>query len=118
MGSRMATSYLADNPDSGIAGFIGVGIRNGGGSPLDSDTNLRLVNIPVVDIYGDGGDGKDADHADRRADMVGSQYQQVLIAGADHRFSGHEEAMVSAAVKWLKDQSQPDMLLSKRGSVR
>ena len=31
MGSRMTTSYLATNPTAPIAGFIGVGIRNGGG---------------------------------------------------------------------------------------
>lgn len=104
MGSRMATSYLANNRDSGVAGFIGVGIRNGGGTPLDSNANLRSVDLPVVDVYGDGGDGKDAAHALSRSDMTGDKYQQVLISGADHTFTGHESEMVNAVVSWLKQQ--------------
>jgi len=106
MGSRMATSYLANNPNSGVAGFIGVGVRNGGGSPLDSDSNLRSVNLPVVDVYGDGGNGKDLDHAISRSDMAGSSYEQVLIIGADHTFTGHEKEMLDAVVSWLKKQKQ------------
>lgn len=102
MGSRMATSYLADNPDSGVAGFIGVGIRNGGGSPLDSDANLRIITIPVVDVYGDGGDGKDEEHAQTRSDMISEQYKQVFISGADHKFTRNETEMVTAVVTWLK----------------
>jgi len=104
MGSRMATSYLANNPNSGVTGFIGVGVRNGGDSPLDSDSNLRSVNLPVVDVYGDGGDGKDYDYAMNRSDMVSSRYKQVLIKDADHTFSGHEAEMVNAVVSWLKEQ--------------
>ena len=104
MGSRMATSYLAENSDSGIDGFIGAGIRNGGGSPLDSNTNLRSVNIPVIDIYGDGGDGKDAHHAKRRSDMVGDRYTQVFISGANHRFTHHENELVDAVTNWLRQQ--------------
>lgn len=105
MGSRMASSYLAANPDAGIAGFIGIGIRNGGGVPLDSDSNLRDVNIPVLDVYGDGGNGKDASHAEVRADMVDNNYQQVLIPGANHKFTQHENEMVLAVVNWLKQQA-------------
>ena len=105
MGSRMATAYLADNPNSGIAGFIGVGIRNGGEDPLDSDSNLRVIKIPVVDVYGDGGDGKDADHADARSDMIGKRYQQILIPDANHKFTSHEQEMVNAVVNWLNEQS-------------
>lgn len=104
MGSRMATSYLADNPNSGIAGFMGVGVRNGGGAPLDSDANLRSVSIPVLDVYGDSGDGKDYDHADTRSDMVSKRYKQVLISDADHRFTQHEKEMVDAVISWLKEQ--------------
>ena len=104
MGSRMATSFLADNPNSGIAGFIGVGIRNGGDAPLDSDSNLRAVTIPVLDVYGDGGDGKDADHADDRSDMESNRYKQVLISDADHKFTQHEKEMVNAVTSWLKEQ--------------
>ena len=104
MGSRMATAFMSENPDAGLAGFIGVGVRNRGSYPLDSDENLRGVKLPVVDIYGDGGDAKDAAHAEDRSDMVSKTYQQVFIPGANHKFIGHETEMVKAAVDWLKQQ--------------
>ena len=105
MGSRMATGYLANTDNHGIHGFIGVGVRNGGGDPLDSASNLESVDIPVVDIYGDGGDGKDIVHAERREESLASEtYKMVFIPDADHRFDGHEKEMVNAAVSWLKTQ--------------
>ena len=104
MGSRMATAFLANYPNSGISGFIGVGIRNNGGIPLDSNLNLRSVTLPVVDIYGNGGDGKDAVHASTRSDMVSNRYQQILVPGADHVFTQLEDEMVTAVVDWLRTQ--------------
>lgn len=105
MGSRMATAYLAKIDNHGISGFIGVGVRNGGGDPLDSASNLEFVDIPAVDIYGDGGDGKDASHAERREELLASEnYKMVFIAGADHRFDGYENEMVKAVVDWLQTQ--------------
>ena len=104
MGSRMATAFLAEHPNSGVAGFIGAGIRNGGDDPLDSDANLRIVNLPVLDVYGDGGNGKDADHASDRSDMVSDRYKQVLISGANHKFTAHEDELVKVVVNWLRGQ--------------
>lgn len=104
MGSRMATAYLAYQSQAQVAGFIGVGIRNGGATPLDSNANLGLINLPVLDIYGDGGDGKDAEHAAARADMVSDRYTQKLISGADHLFINHEEEMTNIVVDWLSSR--------------
>lgn len=108
MGSRMATGFLAEYPDSGVAGFIGAGIRNGGDVPLNSYQNLKTVTIPIIDIYGDGGDGVDNLHADRRAEFADERenYTQVFIKGADHLFSGYRRELVKAAVDWLKQQNQ------------
>lgn len=106
MGSRMATAFLAEHPDSGIAAFIGVGIKNGGDYPLDSNSNLRKIKIPVLDVYGDGGDGEDKKEAQQRADMVSDRYKQIVIPGADHQFNTGEDAMVKAVVDWLKSQGQ------------
>lgn len=104
MGSRMATAFLSNHPNVKVNGFIGVGIRNGGDNPLNSNDNLHSVSIPVVDIYGDGGNGKDARHAEARSDMVSTHYQQVLIDGADHLFTGKEDKMITTVVNWLKAQ--------------
>ncbi len=105
MGSRMATAFLAEHPDAGIAGFIGVGIKNGGKYPLDSNSNLRKVKVPAVDIFGDGA-GADDREARVRADMVSSRYKQVLIPGADHQFNTGEEEMVKEVVAWLRSQGE------------
>lgn len=105
MGTRMVTSYLADNPDADVAGFIGVGTRNGGGRPLDSKANLANIDIPVVDIYGDGGNAKDARHANARSHLVDDNYQQILIPGANHKFTAHESELVDVTVSWLKQQA-------------
>jgi len=108
MGTRMATSYLAKKPDASVAGFIGVGIRTYGEGDLNTTENLRMINIPVLDVFGDGGDGKDADHAADHEVFVGADYKQILIQGADHRFteSNHEKKMVDVIVAWLKTQSE------------
>jgi alpha/beta superfamily hydrolase len=105
MGSRMGTAYLARHPDAPIAGFIGVGVRNRGDAPLDSNQNLRRISLPVVDIYGDGGDGVDLQDARARADMVSDRYTQVLIPGADHTFDRGQRQMVKAVIDWLSERN-------------
>ena len=103
MGSRMASAYLATEKSHGIKGFIGLGIRNRGDYPLDSADNLSSVTVPVVDIYGDGGNAKDVEHAQERANLVSKKYTQVFISGANHKFEGREEQMINAVVNWLKN---------------
>jgi pimeloyl-ACP methyl ester carboxylesterase len=104
MGTRMATHFLASHPDSPIEGFIGVGIRNGGGDPVDSNANLHRVTIPVLDIYGDGGDKIDQKHAKARSRMVSKRYRQVLIPGANHTYDGYDNDVVKAVVDWLSER--------------
>jgi pimeloyl-ACP methyl ester carboxylesterase len=104
MGSRMASAFVAENPDSSIKGLIVAGIRNSGGYPLDGMQNLERVNIPVLDIWG-GGDGKDYDAAKERKELVSDAYTQVEIRGTNHKFDGDEDKFVAAVVDWLKAQN-------------
>lgn len=118
MGSRMASGFLARFPEAGVAGFIGVGVRNNGRPPLDSVRNLQLAlqrnpRLMVLDVYGDGGDGRDAQHAQKRAKLVGDRYRQILIPGADHRFIRGEEEMVAVVVRWLGEQKNDNSLTSE-----
>jgi len=53
MGGRMTTGFLAENPDSGIIGYIGVGLLGGGQEPLNTNLNLKKIKLPVIDIYAD-----------------------------------------------------------------
>ena len=105
MGSRMASAFLAEHPDAGVAGFIGVGMRNNGGRPLDASASLAKVTIPVLDVYGDGGDRKDQQHAWERESLVSASYRQVLIPDANHRFTEHEDELVRMVVDWLSSQA-------------
>lgn len=106
MGSRMAAAFLAEHPDAGVDGFIGVGMRSNGDPPLDAETSLRRISLPVLDVYGDGGDGEDAVHAASRKNMISVRYQQAFIPGAGHKFKGYENDLVDAVVRWLKLQKQ------------
>ena len=106
MGSRMAAAYLAAYPDSGVTGFIGVGVRNSSRGVLNSAESLRRVQLPVLDVWGTGGDGKDAVHAKRRSDLFSRKgYSTVVIKGANHTFDGKEPEMTAAVLEWLKGRN-------------
>lgn len=103
MGSRMASAFIAESPDSSIRGLIVAGIRNNGGYPLDGKLNLERISMPVLDIWG-GGDSKDYDAAKEREELISATYTQVEISGANHKFDGDDDDFVAAVVSWLKAQ--------------
>jgi len=102
MGSRMGSAFLSANPESHLDGFIGIGMRNNGEHPLDARQNLTAVKIPVLDLFGNGGTRKDANHAKARKSLISKTYQQVMIENANHKFTRHEKEMIDAAITWLK----------------
>lgn len=102
MGSRMTTAFLANNPDAGVVGYIGVGVMAGGDAPLNSNINLRRVKVPVIDIYAENDD--DAKFAANRKSFVSERFVQVPIAGAKHSYQGYENQVVQAVINWLKKQ--------------
>jgi pimeloyl-ACP methyl ester carboxylesterase len=103
MGSRMASAFVSEHPDSGLAGLIVAGCRNNGGRPLACDENLEGVAVPILDIWG-GNNGKDARAAAERREMASAVYTQVEISGANHKFEGHEDQLVAAVMDWLTRQ--------------
>jgi hypothetical protein len=103
MGARMAAAYVADNPDHGVDCLIVAGIRNNGGYPLDGDSTLRKITLPVLDIYG-ADNGKDSDVALDRHHLVSPVYQQVGVAGGNHKFEGVEDDFVQQVVSWLQSR--------------
>lgn len=108
MGGRMATAFLANNPDSGIAGYIGVGTRNGNGTGgvLDSLANLlKAPVLPIMDVWGTGGDGKDAKHATKRARLSKrGPYSKAVINGAPHNYKGYNKEVADPIIAWLKSR--------------
>lgn len=102
MGGRMTTAYLAENPDSGVTGFIGVGLLAGGEVPLNSNLNLKKVKVPVLDIYAE--DDRDAKFAEFRKPFVSERFKQVPIPGAKHDYGCCESKVNAAVIEWLKNQ--------------
>ena len=102
MGGRMTTGFLAQNPDSGVIGYIGVGLLGGGQEPLNTNLNLKKIKLPVIDIYADS--GPDAKSAEFRKPFVSNRYTQVVISGAKHDYRGYDDQVGKAVMSWLKQQ--------------
>ena len=104
MGGRMTTAFLADNPDAGVVGYIGVGLVAGGPEPLNTNINLQRITVPVIDIYAE--DDSDAQFAGNRRRFLSDRFVQIPIAGAKHDYRGHEAQVVDAVLGWLQKQEQ------------
>jgi predicted alpha/beta-hydrolase family hydrolase len=102
MGGRMTTAFLANYPDSGIVGYIGVGLVAGGEEPLNTNLNLRKVKIPVLDVYAEN--DQDAKFAQNRKSFVSERFKQVPIAGAKHDYKGYDKQLADAVIPWLREQ--------------
>ena len=100
MGGRMATGFLANNPNAGVAGFIGVGLLDGGREPINSNLNLEKIKIPVIDVY--GSNPMDAQPAALRKPMVSDRFVQVEIPGAEHNYRGYDKQVADPIIEWLK----------------
>lgn len=103
MGARMTTSFLVEHPHPAVAGFIGVGLLQGGGAPMDANQNIRRVRVPIIDVYADRSP-KDLSSAEDRKSLVSATYRQVLIKGAEHSFQGYEAQLAAGIVDWLREQ--------------
>ncbi len=102
MGGRMTSAFLANNPDAGVAGFIGVGLTAGGQEPVNTNLNLRKVKVPVIDVYGEN--DQYAKAAEFRKPLVSERFVQVPISGAKHDYRGYEKPVADAVIGWLKKQ--------------
>jgi len=102
MGGRMTSAFLAQNPGSGVTGYIGVGLLGGGPEPLNTNLNLKKTVLPVIDIYADS--GPDAKGAEFRKPFVSERYTQEVIPGAKHDYQGFEDQVAKAVIAWLKRQ--------------
>ena len=102
MGGRMTTGFLAHNPDSGVIGYIGVGLLGGGQEPLNTNLNLKKIKLPVIDIYADS--GPDAKSAEFRKPYVSERYTQVIISGAKHDYRGYDNQVAKAVIAWLRQR--------------
>jgi dienelactone hydrolase len=103
MGARMSTAFLATSGAPLVAGYIGIGVLEGGGELLDANQNIGKLQVPVLDLYADS-TPLDLKSAENRKSLVGSQFKQVRIPGANHSFKGYEADLSREIVAWLKSQ--------------
>lgn len=101
MGSRLSYAYMKRNPveiDAWAA--LGMPSARDGHAPALIYSGIRA---PVLDLYG----ANDlpqviAGAALRRVSLAGNAAsKQIVIAGSDHFFAGHERAMVNAVETFL-----------------
>lgn len=93
MGSRMSRAYVAGNPDPAVKAWASLGL---------SQDDYALLKLPILDLYGDN----DlplvlANAATRKQTLAAGASKQVVIARADHFYSGHEAEMVAAVADFL-----------------
>ena len=103
MGARMTTAFLATQDAPQVVGYVGVGVLEAGGELLDANLNIRKLRVPVLDLYADA-TPLDLSSAENRKALVGAQYRQIRVSGANHSFKGYESMLSQAVVAWLKEQ--------------
>ena len=105
MGARMTSAFLAKQPHRAVVGFIGVGLLEGGGEPLDANQNIRRIRLPVIDVYADS-TPLDLRSANNRQSLVSDRFKQMRIEGAEHSFRGYDSQVAQVIIAWLKEQEQ------------
>lgn len=105
MGARMTLAFLAEQPQAAVVGYIGVGILQGGGEPLNANQSIKRIHIPVIDLYADS-TPLDLKSAEVRGVLISDRYKQVRIEGASHPFAGYDARLAQEIIEWLKEQEQ------------
>lgn len=104
-GATMACYYLARSEHE-IAALVAIGMSaQHTQADINSAESLKLINIPVLDIYG----GRDFPTVLETADLRGraaahnTGYQQAVIDDAYHFFDNtvHEKQLLGKIVSWL-----------------
>ena len=93
MGSRMSLEYLVGQPDPAVRAWASLGISVG---------DYRALKLPVLDLYGDNDLPPVLVNAGKRKQSLAARdSKQVMIARADHFFTGREADMVAAVANFL-----------------
>ncbi|MCK5923477.1 MAG: DUF3530 family protein [Methylococcales bacterium] len=113
-GAHMANSWLNQNGDSAIEGYVAMGLGTTDyRQNLQTPFPLAKMSVPVLDIYGEKEFPRPlAMRADRLAMLkqggnAGSK--QMSVVGADHWFHGEGEVLTEKVAEWLNatDFSRP-----------
>ena len=93
MGSRMSREYMSGKPDPAVKSWASLGISVG---------DYTALKLPVLDLYGDNDLPPVLANAGKRKQSLAVKgSKQVMIARADHFFTGREAEMVAAVADFL-----------------
>jgi alpha/beta superfamily hydrolase len=93
MGSRMSRAYMTGKLDPAVKSWASLGI---------SVDDYKAVKQPILDLYGDNDLPQVLANAGKRKQSLAAKgSRQVMIARADHFFTGHEGEMVEAVADFL-----------------
>jgi pimeloyl-ACP methyl ester carboxylesterase len=107
LGASMAASYLSNQGQQEIQGFIAIGLSaTAVNDKMNSILALEKIRVPVLDLYGSrdqAGVLRSVKARQKAARKAGnSNYQQLEIEGADHFFVGSEDMLNRRVYGWLK----------------
>ncbi|MFK7997161.1 MAG: DUF3530 family protein [Granulosicoccus sp.] len=107
-GATMASYYLAQS-EHNIEALVAIGMSAQHNNPeINSAQSLKLITIPVLDIYGsrDFPTVLETSLKRRQAASHNARYSQLVIADAYHFFddSNHERMLIDTIVRWLADE--------------
>lgn len=107
LGASMGAHYLAGKTDSGIDGFVAIGLN-----VIDVDERmnsvqaLEKIKLPMLDLYGSrdmpGVLGSLRQRAGAARKAGNTTYRQRRIEGADHFFVGMQSELVRTVYGWLR----------------
>ncbi len=112
LGAQMATYWLAQTEDPPVLGLVAIGLSGTRQSDSgDVPAWISGITLPMLDLYGENDLPAVKETVGERAAAAGragnKAYTQVEIAGADHMFQGHNDALVEAVVNWLDENAAP-----------
>jgi pimeloyl-ACP methyl ester carboxylesterase len=105
LGAGMTSGYLASHPDAPVAGYIAVGCRGNKSRVISCSDNMPKIKIRVLDVWGRENE-EDERFAKTRAALVGPDYTQYGIDGANHVLDGAEGFFVDEVETWLEAEEQ------------
>ena len=107
-GATMASYYLANSKHE-VKAFVAIGMSAQHSDPnINSAESLRVISIPVLDIYGSRDFPTVLETAAKRkaAAEDNKAYSQIVIDDAYHFFddTNHENELLNTVAEWLDDQ--------------
>jgi len=106
LGASMAAHFVADNPGA-VDGLVLIGMDViGTDDKMNGALALEKITVPVFDLYGSRdleGVVKTTETRASAARKAGNKdYRQFAIEGADHFYTGLDDALVRRVYGWLK----------------